>query len=345
FALENISRLQKIEKLSRIRAVLGEINAAITRVRSRQGLLDAACSIAVEQAGFPLAWIGMINAATQDLVPAAMAGTVLEYGKLLKPSVRGDSPAGQGTSGRAFREKKPVVDNDMTANPSVGVERKEGFERGIRAALSLPLMVEGAAVGVMGLYAKEKGYFNDEEISLLTQVASDVSSALEHLARQQKLDKLQRIRAISSAINAAIVHARNRQELFEEVCRIAVERGRLGSAWIGTLNQATLDITPAAWAGEGSEEMRTTKSAALDDPPRGQGAVSRAVRERRAVFNNNLDIESFGGPRLDAVLKLGFRSMIALPLIESDKVAGTLTLYAAEPGFFDEGEVALLTEL
>ena len=45
------------------------------------------------------------------------------------------------------------------------------------------------------------------------------------------------------------------------------------------------------------------------------------------------------------ILRLGFRSQITLPLFEDQTVAGTLTMYAREPNFFDEEELRLLTEL
>ena len=178
--------------------------------------------------------------------------------------------------------------------------------------------------------------------SYIVAIARDITERKE---AEEKIRRLNRVYAVLSSINALIVRVRDRQELLDEACRIAVEQGRLASAWVGMLDPATLDIVPVAYAGEGADELRMIKSTARDDPPRGQGAVSRAVRERRAVFNNDLMVQSFGGPRLEIVLKLGFRSMIALPLFNGDAVAGTLTLHTKEPGFFDDEEIRLLTEL
>ena len=337
----------RIERLSRIRAVLSGINSAIVRIRDRQQLFDEACRIALEHGGFGMAWIGLFDPATQEVTPVAWAGLeASEYLGGVKSTIRDDLPQGRGVLAQAIRSRKPVFDNDITLDPAVGGKRRaEAIRRGYRSFVILPLIVEGEVMGSLSLFAKEPDFFDDEEVKLLTELAGDISFALEHIAGQERIEKLSRVRAITSGINAAIVRARNPQSLFEEACRIAVEQGRLGSAWIGMLDPATLDITPVAWAGEGTQEMRTAKSTARDESPRGQGAVSRAIRERRLVFNNDLSLQSFGGPRLDAVLKLGFRSMIALPLFEGDKVVGTFTLYAREPGFFDEDEIVLLTEL
>jgi len=204
FALESIARQGKIERLSRIRSVLGGINVAIGRIRDPQQLMQEACRIAVEQAGFPLAWIGMLDAASQDLKAVAMAGTVLEYAKLLMPSVRDDIPAGQGTNGRAFRERKPIVDNDMAVNPNVGFMREEGLRHGVRAALSLPLLVDGVSVGVMALYSKEKDYFDEEEVKLLSELAGDIAFAIDHIGKQERLDYLAYYDALTGLANRSL---------------------------------------------------------------------------------------------------------------------------------------------
>ena len=58
---------QKIARLSRIQSVLGGINSAIVRIRDRQLLLQEACRIAVENGGFRMAWIGMVDESGKKL--------------------------------------------------------------------------------------------------------------------------------------------------------------------------------------------------------------------------------------------------------------------------------------
>jgi diguanylate cyclase (GGDEF)-like protein len=101
----------------------------------------------------------------------------------------------------------------MAANPNVGVEREEGLERGIRAALSLPLLVEGAPVGIMGLYAKEKDYFDAEEISQLTEVAGNIAFAIDHIARQERLDYLAYYDALTGLANRTLFLERVTQSI------------------------------------------------------------------------------------------------------------------------------------
>jgi diguanylate cyclase (GGDEF)-like protein/PAS domain S-box-containing protein len=336
---------QKIDRLSRIHALLSGINAAIVRAGNRQELLEASCRIAVEHGGFGIAWIGKVDAATLDVTPVAWAGIGRDH-FTRRTSAREDVAGGRGVLGTAIRDRRPAWVGDLAANPSLGGQRREeALRRGYRSLIALPLFIGGEVAGSLSLFAQEPNYFNDEEVRLLEELAGNISFALESFAREEKIERLSRIRSVTSAINSAIVQVLAPQALFEEACRIAVEQGGLGCAWIGLLNRATLDIKPVACEGEGSDIISAIASSARDDPPRGQGPVGQAVRDRRAVFDNHLAGRKSSGPRRETVLKLGFNSMITLPLFGGSDVIGTFTLYAREPGYFDEGEIALLTEL
>ena len=181
------------------------------------------------------------------------------------------------------------------------------------------------------------------EITHYIAIKQDIS---ERKSQELKIARLSRIHAVLSGINSAIVRVRDRQELFNEACRIAVEHGNFGLAWIGLLDPATLDVTPVAWAGLGSDELKQGKTTARADVPLGQGVLGRAIRERKPAFDNDISARSgVGGKRRQEALRLGYRSLIVLPLFAEDAVAGMLALFAKELNFFDDEEIKLLNEL
>jgi PAS domain S-box-containing protein/diguanylate cyclase (GGDEF)-like protein len=346
FALEHIEKEENVQRLTRVYAVLSGINELIIRVRGRDELFRGACRIAVEQAGFPLVWIGMFDAASQDLKLVAMAGTVPEYAKLLNPSVRADIPAGQGTNGRAFREKKPIVDNDMAMNPNVGFMRREGFKHGVRAALSLPLLLEGVSIGVIAFYAKEKDYFDEEEVKLLSQLASDITFAIDHIDKQGRLARLSRIEAVMSNINSLIVRVRDRDELFRETCRIAVQLGQFPLAWVALADQRDQRVNAVAWAGDERGFVQLGRPTVDAAGQRKAGLSAQAIESLKPTICN--DIEADGGGAMQypqEALVRGYRSAVALPLVIEGKAFGALVLYATETGFFNDEEMKLLREL
>ena len=54
---EQVEHRERIERLSRIRELLGALNSAIVRIRERESLFEEFCRIAVSRGGFVLARI------------------------------------------------------------------------------------------------------------------------------------------------------------------------------------------------------------------------------------------------------------------------------------------------
>jgi len=87
------------------------------------------------------------------------------------------------------------------------------------------------------------------------------------------IKRLNRVYAVLSGINALIVRVRDRDELFREACRIAVEAGGFRLSWIGIVDRGAMKIVPVASAGADSgflEEVRP-------------GCRCRTMRPRGAV--------------------------------------------------------------
>jgi len=180
-------------------------------------------------------------------------------------------------------------------------------------------------------------------ISGTATIAIDVTEQKE---QEEKIARLSRIREVLSGINSAIVRIRDRQELVTEACRIAAEHGKFGLAWIGAYDPKTGDVTPIAWTGVGSESLKRHKATTRPNVPEGHGSVGRAIRERIPIYTNDLAAEAgVGGKRRQAMRELGYRSLIALPLVVDNTVAGVLVLFTNEPNFFNDEELKLLTEL
>ena len=216
---ERTKQQEKIDRLSRITAVLSDINSAIMRIRDRKELLEEACRVAVDAGQFSLAWIGLLDSATMRIEPVASKGHEQGLLQLLRLSTREDLPEGRGIAGRAVRGKKPIVSNDISTDERLQPSRP-ALERGFRSLVVLPLVVEGEAVGVFGLYAAEPGFFNEEEMKLLEELASDVSFGLAYIEKEQKVHHLAYYDALTGLPN---------RRLFQERLATLTETSRPGS--------------------------------------------------------------------------------------------------------------------
>jgi diguanylate cyclase (GGDEF)-like protein/PAS domain S-box-containing protein len=178
---------EKIERLNRIHAVLSGINAAIVRIRDTDKLLYEACRIAIDDGGFGLAWIGMLDTASGDIRPKAIAG--LHEGEEItaNPIVLNGVPRPAGRIGRMLASGKPTIVNDFATQPDLTPRLAEAVARGYRSVVVLPLKTGGKIAGNFTLYATEPSFFTHDEVKLLMELAADVSFALEYIDTEQKL--------------------------------------------------------------------------------------------------------------------------------------------------------------
>jgi diguanylate cyclase (GGDEF)-like protein/PAS domain S-box-containing protein len=179
----------KIKRLSRVYAVLSGINSLIVRVRDRDELFREACRIAVEDGKFRMAWIGLVDRQAMRVRPAAWHGVAEDIIRRMPLDLADTAAAGRGLAGDAIRERKAMVSDDMTLDPRV-LLKKEALELGFRSLAVLPLLVADEAVGVLALYAGEAAFFDDEEMKLLLELAGDISHAIDHIGKRERLDYL-----------------------------------------------------------------------------------------------------------------------------------------------------------
>ena len=337
---------ERIRRLNRVYAVLSGINTLIVRVRDRDELFREACRIAVQSGQFPLAFVAVVDPRDQLLKAVAWAGDERGFVHLTRPTVDAKGQGKPGLGAQAIQQRIPVVCNDIEADGSAMRYAKEALERGYRSAAALPLVVDGTGIGALVLFAAEAGFFDAEEMKLLTELAGDIAFALEHIEKEEKVGRLTRTYAVLSGINALIVRVRDREELFRGACRIAVEAGLFRMSWIGMVDRKAMKIVPIASAGAKPEYMAFIKDhfSLAAESPMGNTLAAQAIREKKAVFSNDTQND----PRVQFIkehVERGTRSIAVLPLLVADEAVGALVLYTEEADFFDAAEMSLLTEL
>lgn len=163
--------------------------------------------------------------------------------------------------------------------------------------------------------------------------------------QQQKISRLSRVHAISSGISAMIFRIRDRQEIFQSACHIAVATGNFRMASIGTIDS---EIPYWRWfasvgfdAGHSTQVLPTAQLRL----PRNDHPACRATREQRPVVCNDIATDPAMAAWRDSALQHGFRSVAALPLMVEGKVHAVFVLHADVPNFFDQQELELLSNV
>jgi diguanylate cyclase (GGDEF)-like protein/PAS domain S-box-containing protein len=184
-------QLQKLKRLARVYAVLSGINALMVRECDRESLFREACRIAVEHGGFRMAWIGIIDRSVMKIVPVASAGIEEQHLTALKELFSSDMGAVPGNTmvAQAIKGEKAIVSNDVQNDPKILLLNKYTHPS-VRSLAVLPLVVSDEAIGVLTLYASQVEFFEEEGLKLLTELAGDISFAIDHIAKQARLDYL-----------------------------------------------------------------------------------------------------------------------------------------------------------
>ncbi len=188
---ERVEQDRKIARLTRIRAVLGGISSAMLRLRDRDELLQEACRVATTEGVFPLVWITALNPQTQSFEIVAWYGEDPRSLDFVVDALRKNQiPEHDLPSVRAAQTRRAVVINDLSTDPVIAPIRADMLRRGLRSCAAFPLSVQSEVVAVLVLLAAERDFFDAEEIALLDWLTADLSFALEHVEKSQRLDYL-----------------------------------------------------------------------------------------------------------------------------------------------------------
>lgn len=175
---------QHIQRLTQLYQALSETNQAIVRMESGTDLFSMVCQYAVQYGGMTMAWIGQLEGSGSSIVPVSAYGTGLEYLDGLTISLSEDVAEGYGPTGAAVRESRAVIINDYLA-ASLDCPKHALIEQfGWGSVAAFPIQCNAKPFAVLNVYHTETDAFDAEAIRLLTEMAIDVSFALNNLDRE-----------------------------------------------------------------------------------------------------------------------------------------------------------------
>lgn len=178
--LEKRAELER-QALVRAHKLLSTCSTQLIRATSEQSFLDAVCQLAVEIGGYLMAWIGYVEQDAEKSVRCrAQSGYEDGYLDHLQITWE-DCPMGRGPVGVSIRTKETIVNHDYHNNPAMAPWREAALERGYRASIALPLIINQQVIGVLSTYSADQHSYSEAEVSLLEELARNVSYGIEAL--------------------------------------------------------------------------------------------------------------------------------------------------------------------
>jgi signal transduction histidine kinase/ActR/RegA family two-component response regulator len=288
---------------------LGAVNHELIRATDRDNLIERICRILVEESGYSLVWVAMVEPGPGGRVRVAgRAGPDAAWIDDL--DVRADdSPHGQGPTGRAIREGRPVIVSNMSEEPFFknwpGLPAELGR---YHSALSFPLRRAGRVVGALSIYELSQRQFGDEEVRLLTQMAEDASHGLELLRLAQSRERTsgllrQALRMGAALSRTALELAAGGQDLRELAGRalrhaLWLTGSPCGAVGISTGPTGRLDWLAATLA-DGTIRFVAPEDCTVypDDAGRFDGPLAPALNAGLPVLcNRPTELDGYGPP-------------------------------------------------
>jgi len=191
----------RIHRQVQLYQALSEINQAIVRMTCEAELFPVVCRTAVRFGGVSMAWIGVADPVSGELVPQESYGQDTGYLDTFRASARPDPVESQRPSTRAFCTGRTVIINDWGCTPPLAPQPGTDFHWGSGASFAIPR--QGQPFAVLSVYHKEAGFFDGETTRLLEEMARDISFALDNFDREeQRLEALEGLRASEERFRA-----------------------------------------------------------------------------------------------------------------------------------------------
>ena len=255
-------------------------------------------------------------------------------------------PGRGSTVARAALEKRVIHIPDILADPEYQFPmHKLG---GGRTNLGVPMLREGALIGVILIRRTEVQPFTDKQIELVRTFADQAVIAIENVRLFKELETRTRelsqsvgeLRALGD-VGQAVSSTLDLQTVLSTIVRHAVQLSRTDGGVIYEYDDAAEEFHLRAshlMEAEVIEALRAT-------PVRpGQGATGRAATMREPVqLPDILNEQEFTGTKVrPLVARLGYRSVLAVPLLREGRIMGALTVWRKQAGSFSAEVVQLL---
>jgi len=257
------------------------------------------------------------------------------------------NPIGQGTGtlvGRVGLEQRTVQIPDVLADPDYKWHEGQRLG-GFRSLLGVPMLADHRVLGVITLGRKEVDPFGDRTIDLVTTFAAQGAIAIQNVHLFQELQRRERELARSvdelsalGEIGQAISSSLDLDEVLTTIVTRAVQLSGTEGGSIFEFDPATREFQIRTCYGTSEELVEALRATRIHLDETFVGRAAAAGEPRQAA---DLELEA-PDPHINELLRAGWRSLVAIPLLREDEILGALIVRRRRPGAVSERTVDLL---
>ena len=204
--LELKEAAEELRRVNRTRQVVSLVSQMVIRSYEEEPLHSDVCRTLVQWGGYLMAWVGLAEEKPERIVrPVAYAGLEPNFLMDLKMTWPNDLGPFSPTT-RTLSNQRPHIARNIPTEARFALLREDAKLHGYTATCALPLQFAGFGMGVLTIHATEPGAFGAEEVSLLRELATDVSTGVIALRERQARERVEeRFAMVADAAADAIV--------------------------------------------------------------------------------------------------------------------------------------------
>jgi GAF domain-containing protein len=257
-------------------------------------------------------------------------------------------PAPNFAAGRVILERAVFHRADLQNDPDTPeMTRAWAGRMDTRSVLWMPMLLASKPIGVIGVVRREPGLFSDEHVRLLQTFADQAVIALENVRLFKELE----------ARNRDLTEALGRQTATSEILRVISSSPTrvqpIFDAIAGSALRLCAGIFSAVLRYDGevlhleahNMPLEAAQAYAKVFPmrPSRSSAGGRAVLDRAVAHIPDVELDSeWGGSVREGARALGYRSILAVPMLREGQVLGTINVARRDPEPFPDTQIDLL---
>jgi GAF domain-containing protein len=256
-------------------------------------------------------------------------------------------PTRASGAGRAILERAVVQIADIELDPEYGLQRLSRAV-GHRSSIYVPMLRDGAPIGVIVVARAELGLFADNQVELLKTFGDQAVIAIENVrlfteleARNRDLtEALERQTATAEILRVISQSQTEVQPVFDAIVDNTMRLFRAWAAGIVRSDGQLLHLIAARGGRPGSEQHLREQS---PWPVHGANPAARCIADRTVIHVPDTESD----PTLDQAMRdlartRGWRSVLCAPMLRDRQPIGAIWVSRAEASAFSSAEIALL---
>lgn len=270
---------------------------------------------------------------------AAFVGFSPEYQHLVRDRIY--LPERGSVIGRALLERQAVHIHDVLADPDYQLHELQRAGQ-YRTALSVPMIRDGIAIGVIGMGRTRVAPFNEAEIELVTLFAKQAAVAIQLATLGTAMaEAVQRERAVGEVLQTISRSTFDLDRVLQTVIQSAVELSRADFGNILRFDESTGFYQVVAHHGEVDPTYWELVTHTPYKPDRGT-LIGRTLIELRPVHIPDI-LEDPEYTFWEAQRSGRYRTILGVPMMREGFPIGIFVVWRREVRPFSEREIGLLT--